>query len=181
MSQFKSTEHYQQFISAWKSATNSEKAKSKKVVCDFKEWHWNGISDAQKERYEAKGFTVNDDTVSKKDGSHCKEPGWLDAEHYLFYNMKKGKTPKFGFAPITAMRKLEPGDTVWRGFNSASWALHFVVRDAIQHIEAVEAGKKPNSGARAKKFLEPFNGAVTIADLIDIDLDALEQARKVHR
>ena len=184
MSNFKSKKEYLQFISAWKLATNAEECKSKKVVCDYEEYRWcDRLTDSERERYEANGFTVSDNgkTIKKKDGSHCKDPGWLEAEHYLFYNMMKGRNPKHGFSPVTAKRKLEPGDTVWRGFNSAAWDLHFIVKDAKQFIEETSKGKNPNSGRRSKDFLVPFSGGVSMADLAGVDLDELEQARKVHR
>jgi len=184
MSNFKSKEEYLTFISAWKSATNSEEAKSKRLTCDYEEYMWDSQLNAEQiKNYESKGFTVskNGRTIKKKDGAHYKEKGNLNSEHYLFYNMKKGKDPKHGFTPITAKRKLEPGETVWRGFESASWALQFIVKDAQGFMADVEQGKKSNYGRRANHFLKPFGGNISIGDLANIDPNALEQARKVHR
>lgn len=182
MSNFKSKEEHYNFISAWKSATNSEEAKSKKVVCDYSEYRWcHNFSPEEKKHYEDLGFTVSDTKITKKDGSHCKIDGWMNASHYLFRNMMLGKDQKRGFTPITAKRKLPEHDSPWQGFNSASWELQFIVQDAKQNIDQIGQGKKPQSGNRARMFLTPFNGAISIADLATVDVDALEQGRKVHR
>jgi hypothetical protein len=185
MSTFETKEQYLNYISAWKSATNAEEAKSKRVVCDHVQYNWNypGYTDEEKARFEEKGYTdICNHYYTIPDGGHRKETGWLTASHYLFNNCMRGKDPKRGFIP-KSKRKLEPGMTPWHKFEHAAWTLEYVIRDAEAYVEHLGLGKGHNSlsGGEVKKFLAPFGGKIEIEDLLRIDKEELANARKFHR
>ena len=186
MSKFKTKEEYLNYLAGWKAATNAEECKSKRVVCDHVQYNWDyhGYTDEEKARFEEKGYKVsrNGFSYTIPNGGHRKEHGWLDATHYLFNNVMRGKDPKCGFAPKTK-RKLNPGETPWYTFQRTVLELEMVVKDAEAYIEKVSRGKgcKIIGGKMAKEFLKPFDGKVRISDLIKIDREELANARKFHR
>lgn len=180
MSNFETKEEYLQFISAWKSATNSEEAKSKRVVCDHKQYQWCGFGKEEKARLEELGYKVGNYSYTIPDGGHCKTAGWMHASHYIFRNMMLGKDPKRGFSP-KMKRKLQYGETPWCGFEQGAWHLEYAIKDAERYVEQLGKGKSPTYGKSAKDFLEPFQGAVIIADLLKFDKEGLAEARKFHR
>lgn len=173
MSNFESKEQYLQFISAWKLATNSDKTKSKRLVCDHVQQNWNQrYTKEEQEAMKAKGYTkVGDWGFTIPNGGHYKEHGQMEASHYVFRNMMLGKDPKRGFSP-KSKRKLQYGETEWTGFSTATYELEFAVNDAKRYVDEIGAGKKPTYGHRARNFLKPFEGEIAIADLLKI---------KVHR
>lgn len=181
MSHFETKEQYLQFISAWKSATNAEECKSKRVVCDHNQYYWNGITDEEIARLEEKGYEKKGNYCwVLPDGGHCKEPGWLHASHYLFYNMMKGRDPFNGFTP-KLKRKCGYGENPWTAFENAAWHLEFVVKNARAYVDALGKGQNLINDSRSKDFLVPFNGKIKIADLLKIDVEELAKARKFHR
>ena len=180
MSNFETKEQYLNFISAWKSATNAEECKSKRVVCDHVQYNWDGFSDEEKAALEAKGYKVNRHSYTVPNGGHRKEPGWMDAAHYVFHNVMRGKDPKRGFSP-KSKRKLEHNETPWHAFERAAWELEMVVKSAEKYVDELGQGKTPCAGTRATNFLKPFNGQLVIADLLKVDKEALANARKFHR
>ena len=134
-------------------------------------------------RFKEKGYKcIQKYSYVVPDGGHRKEHGWLDATHYLFNNVMREKDPKRGFSP-KSKRKLNPNETPWYAFQRTVLQLEMVVKDAEAYIEKVSRGKgcKIIGGSRAKAFLVPFDGKVTIADLLKIDREELANARKFHR
>jgi len=180
MSNFETKEEYLQFISAWKSSTNAEECKSRRVVCDHTQYKWDGFSKEETARLEELGYKVSKYSYTVPGGGHCKTGGWLNASHYIFRNMMLGKDPKRGFSP-KMKRKLQYGETPWHGFVQGSYDLEYAITDAKRYVDQLGQGKTPTSGTRAKDFLEPFQGAVIIADLLKFDKEGLAEARKFHR
>lgn len=182
MSNFKSKEEYQNFISAWKSAVNAEEAKSKILVCDHTEYTWNGLSDEQQARLLERGAKIGKYSFTIPDGGHYKERGWINAEHHIFYNMMLGKDPKRGFSP-KLKRKLQYGETPWVAFEQAAYRLERAVKNAKYNIDCIGQGKKPprHSEDDVIKFLKPFSGKLKEADLLKINQEELANARKFHR
>jgi hypothetical protein len=186
MSKFKTKEEYLNYISGWKSATNAEEAKSKRIVCDHKQYNWSysGWGSEELARFEELGYkNIEKYSYVIPDGGHCKMAGWLNAEHYIFHNMMRDKDPKRGFSP-KSKRKLQYPETPWYGFVSAAFQLEMIVKDAELYIDHVGKGKGSKwsmAGNRVKAFLVPFGGKVTLSDLIKINREELANARKFHR
>ena len=182
MSNFETKEQYLNYISAWKSATNAEECKSKRVVCDHYEYSWNGFTDEERATMEAKGYKVGRHSFTIPNGGHCKEEGWLDSSHYIFHSMMRGKDPKRGFHPKSE-RKLQCPNSPWEAFMRGALRLEYVVTDAEAYIDHLGKGKghKSLAGNVSKKFLEPFQGHLELADLLRIDVEELANARRFHR
>ena len=182
MSTFETKEQYLKFISAWTLATNAEEAKSKRLVCDHYQYCWNGFTDEERARMEDKGWKVGRNSFTIKDGGHYKEHGWLDASHYIFHSVMRGKDPKRGFHPKSE-RKLQYPNSPWTAFVNGALHLEYVIKDAEAYIDHLGQGKghKSLAGKTAKKFLEPFSGLVELSDLLRIDREELANARKFHR
>jgi len=182
MSTFETKEEYLQFISAWKIATNAEEAKSKRLVCDHHQYSWNGFTDEERASMEAKGYKVGRNSFTIPNGGHYKEHGWLDASHYIFHSMMRGKDPKRGFHP-KSKRKLQYPNSPWTAFVNGALRLEYVIKDAEAYIDHLGKGKghKSLAGNVSKKFLEPFSGMVELSDLLRIDVEELANARKFHR
>ena len=185
MSTFETKEEYLNYLAGWKAATNAEEAKSKRVVCDHKQYNWSysGYSDEEKARFEALGYkNIQKYSYVVPDGGHYKDHGWLDATHYVFNNVMRGKDPKRGFSP-KSKHKLQHGETPWIKFAHASWQLEYVIKDAEAYVEHLGKGKghKSLSGKAVKAFLVPFDGKISVSDLLRINKEELANARKFHR
>ena len=170
MSNFETKEQYLNFISAWKSSTNAEECKSKRVVCNHTQYRWNNsFSAEEKARFEELGYiNISNYSYEVPDGGHYKTKGWLNASHYIFRNMMLGKDPMRGFSPKSE-RKLEYGENPWSAFEAGEWELRMVIKDAKLYVDELGKGKTPAYGRRAKAFLEPFQGKIAIADLLKIE------------
>ncbi len=180
MSNFETKEQYLKFITAWKKAANAEECKSKRVVCDHVQYYWPypGFSDEEKARFKEKGYTkISDWEYTIPGGGHRKEPGWLNAEHYIFYNIMRGKNPLRGFYPKSA-RKIIGYGTPWISYLRALWKLESAVSDAKFYMKLVGEGKKPQCGNAARDFLAPFCGDISMEALLKIDKEELANARK---
>jgi len=183
MSNFKTKEEYQDFISAWKSATNAEEAKSKRVVCDHEQYFWyNPLSNEEKAELEKKGAIFKRHSYIIPMGGHYKEKGWINAEHHIFYNMMLGKDPKRGFVP-KLKKKPEYGQTPWIAFEQAAYKLERAIINAEFNIECIGKGQVPVRHVTddIERFLKPFGGKIKPSDLLRIDKEELRQARKFHR
>jgi len=181
MSNFETKEEYLQFNAAWKSDTNAEECKSKKVVCEHTQYNWSGYSPEEKARLEDLGYKVKKYSYVVPDGGHYKTDTWLNASHYIFRNMMLNKEPKRGFSPKTVERKIQYGDTPWVGFTDGAWALERAIKDAEKYVDDLGQGKTSTAGQKAKNFLHPFEGGIVIADLLKINKEELVEARKFHR
>jgi len=186
MSTFETKEQYLQFIAAWKLAVNSDEAKSKRLVCDHVQYNWSysGFTDEERARLIDTGYSVHKTgyQATLKDGGHYKEHGCMEASHYIFHSLMRGKDPKRGFTP-KIKRKVQGGETPWSGFVRAALNLEYIIKDAAAYVDHLGKGKghKTLAGNVSKKFLEPFGGMIDISDLLRIDAEELANARKFHR
>lgn len=185
MSHFKTKEQYQKFIAGWKTAANAEECKSKRMVCDLKQYKWDGFTPEEVARLEEKGavmgricgYDSRPVNYTIKDGAHYKTTGWLFASHHIMYNMLRGKDPKYGFAPITVASKQAAHESPWIGFVRGALHLEYVLGNIARDANNLGLGKIPRSSA-ATEFLKPFNGSITVADLMKIDKEELIQTRR---
>ncbi len=179
MSKFKTKEEYLNFISAWKKAANAEEAKSKRVVCDHSQYtfYYPGYTNEEQARFEDNGYVkISEFGYTIPDGGHRKEPGWLNAEHYIFHNMMRDKNPMRGFNPRSP-RKIVGYDTPWFSYLQGLWKLESAIADAEYYLEVIGKGSKPANGHTAREFLVPFDGEITMSDLLKIDKEELANAR----
>lgn len=136
---FKTKEHYFSFRDAWASAANNKKVKSQLEPCD--EWIRNPSS------------------ISYGTGRY-RVPGWLQAEHYILYNILRGRSFDRGFTPITNAVKLQHGMYINHGLFNGMIRLAGKQATAkkIVNNEKIEE----NQAQRFADFIEPFNNTVTV-------------------
>ena len=78
-----------------------------------------------------------------------RKSGWLTATHHMVYALLRGRDAMNGFTPITSRNKLENGSYINEGLYEA--------RNELRS----SAGSNKNNEA-LEKFLEPFEGTVTL-------------------
>lgn len=170
---FETKEQYLAFRKAWARAVNNDRRFSTLEPCDewIKEAGHNG----------RRGFGA----VSEGTGK-VRVPGWITATHHVLYNILRNRPIETGFTPVSKTSRLQNGAYINHG-------LYFAVDTLINHItyakqhktlvkQAEEAKKKyPNSYAvsegkikRLEKFLEPFDGTVSIELLASIEVPKVD-------
>lgn len=163
--QFKSKEHYIAFLNAWKTAVNSDKAKS----------------------------TVKHDSYTVSSGNstttfHYAErvSGWMTGAHHVLYNILRNRTFHRGFTMVSNKNKLLHGTSPCLGLYQATQELRHIqkmIRQEAEHNAKPETkrklldwnSKKKDDGvfwgtSRIDAFLAPFNGTVDRDMIMDIDV-----------
>lgn len=130
---------------------------------------------------------AQNDPRSKKgapDVYGSKDPGWLQAKHYMLLNIICGKPFYSGFSPKVSSRFVNGGGDSQQALKSAYSALSSAITCA-KTIEDPGLIKVPSWVSdktkasedqldRAKKyttkFLEPYEGTLTVADLASLEL-----------
>lgn len=147
---FETKEQYLAFRAAWRAAVNHERAKA------------------------------NHDS-------------WIHATHHILLNIVRGKEPNYGFTPITNQVKLDNGSYPWVAYNQALQSLKWIQQSAVSATQTYESYIEKRAGWLLKgkteeqkheayvkqiaferrcvdRLLEPFNGALTIEDLLRVEL-----------
>lgn len=142
-------QQYLDIKAAWKAATKSEYAKPRFV-----------------EETEVLAGTRYVERV--------KYPGWLQAEHHILYNLIRGKKAHAGFTIIGDPVKIMSGHILNQGYARAMFALIRHIRTAQEVVDRQNKDKQVGLRSTSRedklnRFLEPFNGTITIIDLAQIE------------
>jgi hypothetical protein len=188
----------QKFIQAWKKACNSPRRKSTLETHD--EWFERNPKEDPKIQDPKYAYAEVERSkngwwwTTKGTGQH-RVAGWLQAEHYLLYNIIMGKDWDSGFECTTNPKRIRNHGTPCEGLREACWILRSHIRKIerfneennkikcdswLKHIHQFVHGKnktKDDYYKRLKeplkyvdKFLEPFNGTIVYDDLIRIEM-----------
>ena len=155
---FKTKEQYLQFRANFAAAANHANAKSTCEPCD--EW------------------LDNEGKISYNTGS-SRVKGWLQAEHFIFLNLVRGKPYHHGFTPTTNKNKLSNGGNIWQGLDDAVRRLRYAVTSA-KDIKQIPQNATSHSGDDFRKFIEPFLGDLPSAIFIEI-LCSMEEILVEHK
>jgi len=104
MSEFiTSKEQFQKIKQAWSIAVNSPKTKKTLEACDEYKYDVIGTIPEGWEPVQPGSHAY----ISKGTGRY-RQPGWVQAEHHLLYNILRDKPLHTGFSPIKNPNKLNP-------------------------------------------------------------------------
>ena len=156
---FNSKKQLKEFKTAWKKATKDFRCKPKWKPCDEHVYLHNSPNGYGQWELTQRGYVHNEhgysDYIRKGTGKY-KVPGWLQSEHYMFYNIVRGLPYDRGFTTITNKKKLENG--AYFGFIAAKYKLINIKHRAERIIRSVEKGELPwdYDVMHIREFLRPF-------------------------
>jgi len=87
--------------------------------------------------------------------------GWVQAEHFILYNLLRGRPAYRGFSLKTKYNCLVNGATINHGYARAGKQLGHMIRCAKKIVDP--ENQLPDYAVRSvQRFLEPFNKTITI-------------------
>lgn len=168
---FKNKQEYKNFKAAWAIAVNSPKAKSSFIPC------YEYIRNSSTDTY----------NVTKEKTGKRYNPGWISSSHMLLFNILTNKPLTTGFNILTNKTKKQNGLSPYDGVIKAVYNLNSILRcckhilfEPEQKLVIAKKLKDPFNNSeplpsfdklsynqkKIFKFLEPFNGTVTIETLL---------------
>lgn len=84
---------------------------------------------------------------------HVNAKGLIRAHHHVIYNILRGRDPFHGFSPVTAKRKLYPGQNPHRYYDIVDWFMRALERQYKDYITSAMA---------------PFGGTITAETLLQV-------------
>lgn len=177
---FNSKQQYLKFREAWAYAVNSDRRFSTLEKCDEQ------IREAGHCGYRKFG------AVSEQTGKRL-IPGWITPSHHVLYNILRNKPFDVGFSPVTNHTRLKNGMYINNGLFSAVFNLKCVIEAAKNYHSNIKKAEnlrkeKPNiiacsyqsSIARVNKFLEPFDGTVTVDMLASVEIPDIKPLESMY-